>query len=645
MDSSPRTPQKPRYRNRSAEAEYAGPLQTQTPPNSPESTRTAKRIKRSGGSSDSDETAPRPRQLVVEDHRVAGPIYLPLPIRSNGGVPERHQKAWDTGLKTEVYRILSNHHLSRPVVNLENLRTERSYASPRSAVYVYIQDMEVQDRAQWPIAAKLILELCRRRGLNDLNVEIVDPRGLSPKMSATIPPTLPIVHEWKTLLPDIMNALKPNFDWLTIGLISRASWADFESVGSASFVPTILIMIKHDTEESYTVARDKIVDLLDPRFPEVAVEVIRGCLDDRATTRDYELPFAHHGDKLWQEEAYMGASIQRVGSNNSGTLGCFIKLRDPQNVVQTYGLTNFHVVVPDHEDIGSRDPQLQNWIKNGLPPSFDRDFQINMPSETDLDDARDKHVQSIKDIEGSATDNKKGHQKYLLYEKEYCRSIAEGEDPESLMSKTAVNLVKSIREELLQYRENINAIDARKSNLRLGQVFAGSGIRQTPSRQLMDWAIIAVDHSRIPTKNDLPKEICGIRLLSSEMDQIGSLDLHKRVFKIGRSSNETCGYVNAVKTTNLSGWGYKNGELVYSCGEAWLVTDRSAEYDGGKARGSSFFSDKGDSGSAVFSQDGEFVGLLYGGTHPERDLSYVTAAQDLVEDIKHITGAVEVTML
>src|SRR5271170_2026984 len=188
-------------------------------------------------------------------------------------------------------------------------------------------------------------------------------------------------------------------------------------------------MIKDNTEEWYTAARDRIVDLLDPRFPEVAVEVIRGCLVDCATTPDYEPAFKHHGDKLWQEEACMGASIQRAGSKGSGTLGCFIKLRDPQNVVQTYGLTNFHVVVPDHENIGSHDPQMQDWIKDGLPPGFDRDFQINMPSEADLNAARDTHVRSIKDLEGDMVNNNKGHEKYLLYEGEYRKWEAEGEDP------------------------------------------------------------------------------------------------------------------------------------------------------------------------------------------------------------------------
>jgi len=99
-----------------------------------------------------------------------------------------------------------------------------------------------------------------------------------------------------------------------------------------------------------------------------------------------------------------------------------------------------------------------------------------------------------------------------------------------------------------------------------------------------------------------------------------------------------------VETTKLSGWGYDKDELVYNCGRAWVVADRTADGEG-ETRGCRFFSDKGDSGSAVFNQDGEFVGLLYGGTYPERGISFVTAAQDLVEDIKNITGAVEVTML
>src|SRR3984885_11373627 len=102
--------------------------------------------------------------------------------------------------------------------------------------------------------------------------------------------------------------------------------------------------------------------------------------------------------------------------------------------------------------------------------------------------------------------------------------------------------------------------------------------------------------------------------------------------------------LNRVATTKLFGRRYSNGELIYDYGKAWVVMDRTVDDDERIKQRSGFFSVKGDSGSAVFSQNGEFVGLLHG-TYPERNMSYVTAVQDLVEDIKRIAGAVEVTML
>jgi hypothetical protein len=155
-----------------------------------------------------------------------------------------------------------------------------------------------------------------------------------------------------------------------------------------------------------------------------------------------------------------------------------------------------------------------------------------------------------------------------------------------------------------------------------------------------------VNHGRLPASNDLPIKPCKFNVLSPEMGEIGFLAVDTRVFKVGRSSDETCGFVNPVGSTQLLGWKRgKQGNLKYKFGHAWVVMDRAKGDDEGKMRGSSFFSDKGDSGSAVFNEYGEFVGLLHGGTYPHRDMSYVTAAQDLVEDIKYITGAVEVTML
>jgi hypothetical protein len=89
----------------------------------------------------------------------------------------------------------------------------------------------------------------------------------------------------------------------------------------------------------------------------------------------------------------MGASIHRAGSQRSGTLGCLIKLLYPNGVRSTYGLTIFHVVMPDHKDHDNHDDQTLSWIHYGLQP----DSTI-MLSEIDLDAARTRYVSAVKQI-------------------------------------------------------------------------------------------------------------------------------------------------------------------------------------------------------------------------------------------------------
>jgi hypothetical protein len=594
--------------------------------------------------------------LTIEEYRLAGPIHLPIPVRYHGSVGQRYLDAWENGLKSDVHQILENRHIFLSTVNLERRKTEHVQAGPRTADYIFVLINQPLQSAQWLVAANEILELCRRKGLDGLNVEIADPRGLAPRISATISPTLPIVPEWDGLLPDIMEALKPNVGWLTIDLVNRAPGTNFASVGKISFVPTILIMIQEDTKESYTAARDKIRCLLDPRFPEVAVEVIRGSLDYCVSTEDFRPAFdhhedrllqdgdlrpvfEHHGDKLWQDEGYMGASIQRAGSRSCGTLGCFIKLRYPNGTSSIYGLTNFHVVMPYHEEYQRHDYSTLTHIQKGLRPGHGTRFPINMPSEVDLGHARSKHIQVVKDIEGGDADNIPTNRRYQAYHV----LEAQGLNPKDSMPKRDVREVKNMIDLVTASQARINAIDQRMMNMRLGVVYAGSGIKRKRSGQILDWALIEVDNARVPAANELPDTINGKFIQSSQMGRIGSLALDQEVYKIGRRSNRTHGFVNPVQVTQLLAWEDRHGTLAYGVGSAWAVMNRRKDDEG--ERGSEYFSDKGDSGSAVFTVDGEFVGLLHAGVEPRREISYITSAQDLVEDIKHITGAIEVTML
>lgn len=144
----------------------------------------------------------------------------------------------------------------------------------------------------------------------------------------------------------------------------------------------------------------------------------------------------------------MGASIHRAGIQHSGTLGCFIKLLHPNGVRSTYGLTNFHVVMPDHEDYDNHDDQTLSCIQYGLKPGFASTFRINMPSEIDLDAARTSYVSAIKQIEGDVAGGEPGMNNYLDY-----RALeVQGENPELCMPMGSVRHARMLIDELTTSR-------------------------------------------------------------------------------------------------------------------------------------------------------------------------------------------------
>jgi hypothetical protein len=136
----------------------------------------------------------------------------------------------------------------------------------------------------------------------------------------------------------------------------------------------------------------------------------------------------------------------------------------------------------------------------------------------------------------------------------------------------------------------------------------------------------------VPAENEFPVTVRGVYIQSCQMDRIGSLALHQRVFKRGRRSNQTTGFVNPVRATELMTYENRSSTITYKVSNSWAMMQKGQD---GKVEGYYIFSKKGDSGSAVFSQDGQFVGLLRPGTRT-RGISYVTAAQGLMEDIKQI---------
>ena len=108
------------------------------------------------------------------------------------------------------------------------------------------------------------------------------------------------------------------------------------------------------------------------------------------------------------------------------------------------------------------------------------------------------------------------------------------------------------------------------------------------------------------------------------------------VLKVGRATGTTFGnFQKMLQTDTLHSWTQKE------TGEWEEVT--TLECAVLTPYGSEPFGRAGDSGSFVFSTEGEMIGLYFGG-NDHTGLSYFTRIQDVFDDIKKITQAKEVTL-
>ncbi|KAF3480734.1 uncharacterized protein GIQ15_06081 [Arthroderma uncinatum] len=172
----------------------------------------------------------------------------------------------------------------------------------------------------------------------------------------------------------------------------------------------------------------------------------------------------------------------------------------------------------------------------------------------------------------------------------------------------------------------------------LGSVFAASGFKTSPQKNILDWALIDVEDSRI-TSNEIPPDggvspdffttYCPPQPIMSGTTSVAE---GNHVFKIGRRTGFTAGIVNGIKLCDLQGW-VTNSQGQKECvrGTALLILPHACET----------FGDPGDSGSFVMDGQGRFVGLYFGGDR-ERNAGLVTEAPNLFEDIKKVTGCRDV---
>ncbi|MCJ1431138.1 hypothetical protein MMC27_000489 [Xylographa pallens] len=614
----------------SSEEAYAGPLQsTNTIPTLPQ-TSAYKRMRRALASS--EEMPAVDGEIKSYDFRCGGPMLCSLPASLT--LVEKSSlvvQVWPE-LESVVESLLQKRQVDYDMIVLRHrfwrYDTDNSRADT-ATVLVSATKHGKNDR--WLEACQDLRRLFISRGLSSLNIEITDQQGLLETISGLMEPGQPIVKLWPELETDVEKILGEH-DWVVLALLRRGTDLD-----SKKNPITISITISEDSTLDWVIVREQIVQQLDhKKLHYLAVEIIRGRIVYNGSNR--EVLF----EQSYETPAKMGRSIGPHGSwKSSGTLGGFIRLKNAAGQWRTFGLTTYYCVAPESMPISKR----MLWDQKGIRPfEAGNDLDMDQPSLADHEETLGYHDEIIERLQSPE-----------FYEIE--KRLADPNDfvlPYITREHEAMKRqITGIRQKQYLWRQFFKA---GKQNL--GTVFAASGFRQNgPSNcdtGTLDWALIAVNTKRDST-NMLPQAeaIMNVQARSqfaaySTKDENGVLHpcvvtgtkpptAGAPLFKFGRSTDFTMGAYNGVGECLVKSWKRgTDGKLVQTIGHDHMVVS-------GPVHDRSHFSSSGDSGAFVMDEHGALIGLLFGG-NPSTQVSFFTSAVDLFEDIKFMTGAVDVDM-
>ncbi|EER36451.1 conserved hypothetical protein [Histoplasma capsulatum H143] len=614
-----------RAANRSTEDCYASPAVLPLgPPTTSQTHHPApKRQKRSSGSSsDSDETI---NGIRVEDFRVGGPYLCALPAK-NFTTSQQHPATtkWNSQFEWDIINLLNHHSVHCKSLNLVDRRSAKYEDSGETETVVVSATRTKQDRS-WLDACLEIRAFFQFHGLPTLNIEIIDERASMEKYTFPVFENDKIYSKWNDLSSQICQLIGME-GWLSLECFRRGTNLDRQNNP-----PTIILTIPMDSIKTWKAERDQITSLLDAEgLEEVAVEVLRSYVW-RATDVDLVVLL----DNAWEHKAQLGMSIGLHGSDISGfTFGGFLQLLHPSTKQwHTFGVMCYHCIEPEQggNDSSGLFKDIKKWREKGMTvnEATTANIRIDQPAIKD-------HLARMNMIEQRKVDWMKSplqkRVKEAMINDEF---IISRDEAFYKHSEAAINQSLVIKNKAEKFFATGNAL--------LGRVFAASGYRSTPNpdRRQLDWALIQVVTPRIGSNNVPPvgsyEDENGSSVFSGELmgQPPKKKILHElSLYKIGRRTNFTTGKYQSLRTLHLESWKTddKGKKLV-------VVTEEEAI----ASKKGSLFSAKGDSGSFIFDEEANFVGLLFAG-NMDTGVGYFTPATILFEDIKAMTGALDVRL-
>ncbi|KAM5434608.1 hypothetical protein MferCBS31731_006710 [Microsporum ferrugineum] len=604
------------------------------------------RSRSSRGSSDDSEELP-PDGWTDEDLRAGGPHLAPSPsITLRIPYPNPYWSMMDaqSELSMNIESILESFNVHIHAFTL-CYRQCIHFPDDDPVPTLFVDADRRSPDDQWLSASRELRELLEANGLSMFNVEICDGRVNSTKYSSPVPSSDPIYPLWG----DILNQMLHEIDLTHILTIDCLRFG--ESINGATNPTTVILTIDRvSAYYSWKATRETIISILgEYNLHHTGVIIAQGRFYRGTDSIDQHLP-----EIAWQSHLQVGLSLGIYQSTHSSlTFGGWLEIQEREGSDWIkLGLTCFHCVIPDIKSLSPKDQtDVYNSFSTGVSGNdpICRKLRVEQPSLKDstseinelsarLNETPDIVFTTIKEIieqDGDVSPRSRWRYNWIT--------------DRNAAWRTAISKIKNFHKSDVPCNDLLSSalpINPRfeiilKTDQVLfspsyaGHVYAASGYRQFFSsnnqKRQADWALLDVPKARQSSNTVMTYGETGLYADTIPLQPFpGIPNEDTRLFKLGRSTRKTRGFFSGLESAHIH----------TSDGQGGISEIITLEHAVTGASGT-LFSDPGDSGALVFDSVANCIGLIFAGNTFSR-ASYITLLPDLFDDIKTITGAVDV---
>ncbi|PWY90810.1 hypothetical protein BO70DRAFT_307080 [Aspergillus heteromorphus CBS 117.55] len=576
--------------------------------------------------------------FLEEDLRAGGPDLpdLPcekLPIPDTHSQYERLTGSARVRLCEDILKICRQYDLDILEVDFCGRRCTFMPTKIPNLTVLLLTRRKPHSAGEWIKAARAVRGLLHQKGIENINVEIIDRALLRPLQLSPCTPKDDIYSKWSVVRDEIIHAIRLK----DIRYISCCRAGCSENIDDCPV--TVLLGVNPKIQE-WKVTRERVVTILDKHALTGVGVLIRKDSITRSV-ESYEGPAMENF--LEGAPANMGFSLAPGRMQASrGTLGGWVELQNPRSGQWIpFALTCTHCVLPvgRHKSV-EEEKVLHTWEKQGVPfgdSTAGKMLTVDSPSRdeiTTLLDAWKGQIQSLEDDP--------------LYKR--VQAAHEKEDFVIPRDQAQWESNRRVLDILKPKRDGVKLFFQKQGYL-LGSVMAASGLVERPlasvlrmdpkaSPSTLDWALVRVRENRHPGENTIPPD--AKQKFQVVFDKLtgfkhgGDIKANSVLMKVGHASGATAGFYNKLLTAMIA-------TRIVDGKETPMVTHEHSIYPS-VTKGKRSVIEHGDSGSFVFDHSGAVVGMAWGGNAYE-DTGYFTEISDLIEDIKNQTGIREIRLL